>query len=443
MNNRKTAWLESQYLFPHHFQQQERYFESLLEARCRAIAPYIWGFDDLVVDQAALIEGRFSISQARGVLPDGTPFALPQDAALPAPLAVPSSTRHQLVYIALASYLPGSRFLDAEVAGSADRVSRYRLSMIDVYDYSVDGGKPESIESAAPDFRLLLEPEALGGYSAMPVARIREVTPEGCVTLDANYIPTVLSTRASARLQSLLAELLGMLKQRADALAARFNQPGGNSAISDFLLLQLFNRYEPRLRHLQDSPHTHPERLFRDFYELLGELATFTTESKRAGVIGAYDHQDLYACFQPLNERLSQYLSAILEQTAVGLPVEKRQYGIHVARIVDRSLIRQARFVLAARADATVDTIRDQLPAMLKMGTIETIRELVNNQLPGLGISALAVAPREVHFNPGAVYFEIEHNSELWQQLRNSAGFAFHLAGELPNLEFELWAIRH
>lgn len=443
MYNSKVAWLESQYLFPHHFQQQERYIEALVESRCAAISPHIWGFDEIAIDQSVLSEGRVALRSARGILPDGTPFELPRGGALPPALAVPSTARDVMIHLILPSYRPGSRFLEVGDSNHNEKVVRYRLQTLDVFDYAVDGGHSEVVESAIPCFALALDTEDLGGYSTLALARIREVTPEGAVVLDGTFIPPVLCVRAALRLRSLLADLIGMLKQRADTLAARFNQPGGNSAIADFLLLQLLNGFEPRLRHLQSLARVHPERLYAELQGLLGQLATFTTEAKRPAELPPYVHHDLYRSFQALAERLGQYLSAVLEQTAIALPVEVRQYGIHVARIVDRSLVRQARFVLAARAEASTDVIREQLPGILKLGTVETIRDLVNNQLPGIAYSALPVAPREIPFNAGAVYFELANDSELWQLLRNSAGFAFHVASELPSLEFEFWAIRH
>ena len=36
----KVAWKEGLFLQPHHFQQSDRYFEKLLEARTRLASPY-------------------------------------------------------------------------------------------------------------------------------------------------------------------------------------------------------------------------------------------------------------------------------------------------------------------------------------------------------------------------------------------------------------------
>ncbi len=43
----------------------------------------------LVLDDEALKIGRVSIKEAQGVLPDGTPFSIPQEYPAPPPLEVP------------------------------------------------------------------------------------------------------------------------------------------------------------------------------------------------------------------------------------------------------------------------------------------------------------------------------------------------------------------
>lgn len=443
MQNSKIAWLESQYLYPQHFQQQERYFEALIDSRATAIKPYIWGFSELTLDSGALAEGRVAMISAAGILPDGTPFDLPGMAPLPPAISVPSGSAGQKIYLILPSYRPGSRHLDANPSGTSERIARYRMRMLDVFDYAAEVPQSEPIEAAVLNFALALEAEDLGGYISLPIARIREVTAEGAVVLDNTFIPSTLCVFGSQRLKAWLADIIGLLKQRAEALAARFNQAGGSSAIADFMLLQLMNRYEPRLRHFAAIRLLHPERLYVELLGLMGELATFTTDSKRPTELPFYNHEDPHACFQPLVDRLGRFLSAVLEQTAISLPVEERQFGIRVARIVDRSLLRQANFILVARADIATDAMREQLPGLLKVGSVETIRDLVNNQLPGIGVNALPVAPREIPFQAGSVYFELDSNAEQWKQLRNSGGFAFHVAGDLPNFQLELWAIRH
>ena len=66
----------------------------------------------------------------------------------------------------------------------------------------------------------------------------------------------------------------------------------------------------------------------------------------------------------------------------------------------------------------------------------------MNLQLKGVPVHAMPVAPRQIPFHAGFVYFELDQTNELWAQLQSSGGIALHLAGEFPGLALEFWAIR-
>ena len=73
---------------------------------------------------------------------------------------------------------------------------------------------------------------------------------------------------------------------------------------------------------------------------------------------------------------------------------------------------------------------------------VEKISELVNLQLPGIGLSALPVAPRQIPYHAGSTYFELDRSGDFWKDLQKSGGFAMHVAGEFPGLEMACWAIK-
>jgi type VI secretion system protein ImpJ len=99
-------------------------------------------------------------------------------------------------------------------------------------------------------------------------------------------------------------------------------------------------------------------------------------------------------------------------------------------------------FILAARADLPAEELRRRFPAQLKIGPVEKIRELVTLQLPGVPVSPVPVAPRQIPFHAGFAYFELDQSTELWDQLKKSGGLAMHVAGDFPGLSMEFWAIR-
>jgi type VI secretion system protein ImpJ len=207
-------------------------------------------------------------------------------------------------------------------------------------------------------------------------------------------------------------------------------------------MLQAINRHEPLPTHLAESRTPHPELLFRVCISIAGELATFPARSRRPPVLLPYRHEALRESFEPVMTALRTELSAVLEQSAIPIPIESKRFGISVATVTDRSLYGGAVFVLAARADLPAEELRRRFPAQLKLGPVEKIRDLVNLQLPGVPVSAMPTAPRQIPYHAGFVYFELDQSHELWAQLASSGGIAMHLAGEFPGLTMECWAIR-
>jgi type VI secretion system protein ImpJ len=82
------------------------------------------------------------------------------------------------------------------------------------------------------------------------------------------------------------------------------------------------------------------------------------------------------------------------------------------------------------------------VPTQVKVGPVERIRDLVNLHLPGVALRPLPLAPRQIPYNAGYQYFELDTGHDLWKQMPQSGGLAIHVAGDFPGLRLELWAIR-
>jgi type VI secretion system protein ImpJ len=207
-------------------------------------------------------------------------------------------------------------------------------------------------------------------------------------------------------------------------------------------MLQLINRATPLFGHLAGMTGMHPEGLYTELAQLAGELATFSRPDKRATPYPVYRHDRLAESFAPLIEDVRAALSMVVDARAVALPLEERQFGIRVAVVPDQELLRSATFVLAVNAHMPPEAVRNGFPAMVKIGSVEKIRDLVNLQLPGVALRALPVAPRQLPFHAGYTYFELDKNGDNWKLLQNSVGFAMHIPNEYPGLQMEFWAIR-
>ena len=443
--NNKVIWSEGMLLQPQHLQQHDRYLHALIDTRCAALRPYAFGFSALSIDTEQLKLGRIALTECSGVLPDGTPFRLPADDELPLPLAVPEGARDLTIVLALPVSRPGVP--EAAYAGSDaahDSFARHRIAETEVRD-SNDGSTGAALMQIGNlRLRLAFEADVANAYASLGVVHVVERRADNRVMLDPGYAPPCLDYRVTRRLASFVDELLGLLHQRADALAARLAQPAltGAAEISDFLLLQVLNRAEPLFAALATSTGLHPHDLHHHALQLAGELATFCQAGKRPEAFPVYRHDRLDETFTPLIDALRNALSAVMDPHAVPIPLEERKYGLRVAVVPDTDLFRSASFVLAVKADLTPAALLNGFPPQAKLGPVERIRDLVNLQLPGIGLRALPVAPRQLPFHAGFTYFELERGSELWKQFASSAGVALHVAGDFPGLALEFWAIR-
>ncbi|MBS1224666.1 MAG: type secretion system-associated protein, partial [Proteobacteria bacterium] len=305
------------------------------------------------------------------------------------------------------------------------------------------------VEIGEPRLRLFLDTRDLGEYTAIGVARVLEKRPDQRVVLDADYLPPCLDCQAVPPLAGFITEILGLLHQRGDALAERVvgagTARGASLDIAQFLRLQTVNRFEPLFAHLAAMQGLHPEDFYQITLQLAGEMATFTNKIKRRPpAFSAYDHDDLRKTFGVLMTELRRSLSLEEVEAAIQIPIEERQYGIRVAIITDRErpLLTKANFILAVRADMAADLLRARFPPQVKIGPVEMIAKLVNNLLPGIGVSALPVAPREIPYRADFIYYRLDRNSEYWKQMLNSGGFAFHVGGEFPGMEMAFWAVK-
>lgn len=140
---------------------------------------------------------------------------------------------------------------------------------------------------------------------------------------------------------------------------------------------------------------------------------------------------------------IRQLLSMVVEQHALELELQPRQYGVLVSPRIDGELLGTASFVLAARAQCDAEELRVRLPSHLKVGSVESIRELVALHLPGIRLRPLPVAPRQIPFHANKTYFVLDINDQEQIGIDKSGGFAFHVSGEFSGLELQFWAIRN
>jgi type VI secretion system protein ImpJ len=438
----KPLWLEGMFVRPQHFQQHDRWIEHQLERRTAPLSSFGWGVSELTFDASLLELGQLAVARCRAIMPDGSIIDVPDAAAAPAARTVPTTAQNLRVFLTV----PVDPRDGVELATESVQRRRYRGKPVSVRNVTAGEREPVELTVGEPLIEIAFDGEPLDERIAMPVARIGEVDASGRVRLVDGFIPPCLGFGASPRLVAVLNDVRAMLRSRGDALGERADPSRAtaeSAGLVDLLALSIVNGAEAALAHIAAVPTLHPEVLIRELVRLVGSLSTFDASHRRPPALEPYRHDALETTLEPILAALRQTLQIVVERNAVPLPLQERGYGILTATIADRSIIQTgARFILAAIANMPADALRTQLQATMKVGSVEQIRDLVNLQLPGIPLRPLPVAPRELPYLQGAVYFELDQSSELWRSIPRSAAFALHVSGEYPDLHLEFWAIR-
>lgn len=447
MKTNKVIWSEGLFLRPQLFQQQERYLEYYAHKRAATITPFFWGFAQYEIDQEALVYGKLVLRLGRGVLPDGTPFDIPGHANPPEPLSILPEHLGKTIYLAVPLRLDNS---DEVIFNHADASSlaRFNVNEVELNDTNAirQGAKP--VQLAELRLRLISELEMTASWIGLPLGRVRAIQPDGSVLLHADdYIPPVTGYAANPLLVEWLTHLNGLVKLRAETLASRLSNSDGKASASaeivDYLLLQIFNKYEPVLDHLRNIPELPPITLYESLAKFAGELSTFVRlKTRRPKPAPGYDHSGLYRSIRPLVDDLHDLLNQILVRAGQSLPLVERGNGVWTASVLPAELNSFSNLIIAVTAQVPLEVLQHQYSQQTKLSTPQQLHELVRSHLPGLEIKALPIPPRQIPYNAGFVYFELVKRGPIWEKISAVGSLAIHVAGHFPELNMELWGIR-
>jgi type VI secretion system ImpJ/VasE family protein len=439
--NNRVAWREGMFLRPQHFQAQDRFIDALVRARVDSVCPWPWGFTELVIDEDLASLGKFGVTRAAGVLPDGTPFSIPDDMPPPEPLDVPAEARDSILYLTVpARQIGATEFRDVE-SNAAD--ARFLVDERETADAFSDDRTTEPIDYGRPNLRFGITRDQIYGRVTLGVARVREVHNRRLM-FDDRYIPPTLDKNAAARLRGAVSDILGRAEQRAEELALRAVEAtdGGAETFASFLLLQSLNRWVPVLQHSDRLPMVHPERLYETLIGMAGEIATMIRPERKPPPLPLYDHENPQTCFDPVIDLLQSMLAAVFDRSAVQLPLENAGPGAYVSKITDHGLYQHGYFYLAVAAAAPLDEIRGLFPSVAKIGAIQKMRQIVDSALQGVPLRHTPTPPPQIRVLPGYVYFELDRGVADWRDFASAPALGLHVAGDWPQLQLELWCVK-
>lgn len=435
----KVLWREGMHLAQHHFQSQSRYVEDCIATALSQgfFAP--WGLAGCELDRDALRNGTAAVVLARGLMPDGTPFQMPDGDPVPSIRDIrdtfsPARDSHRLL-LTLPPYRPASANLGADA-------SRYR-AVTDVRRDDLTGVDERPVTLAGRNFQLSLDTDAPSNAITLPLAVIRR-DGAGGFQYDPDYIPPSLQIGASRALTAILQQIIDALDARGDAIAANRGAVApvefATREVANFWLLHAIDSAVTVLRHQLATRRAHPEELYVELSRLAGALCTFALDSHPRD-LPLYDHDNLAGCLGRLRDHIRQHLELIVPTKLVAVPLALGASSLYTGPIVDARCFGDASWILGVSSSVGAAETITRVPRLVKMCSAKFTLELVKRQFPGLTLTHLPVPPSPLVAHSDMQYFAVTRSGPCWETLRQTSEVGVYVPDALPNAAIALAVI--
>ncbi len=445
---RKIVWNEGMLLTPHHFQQWDNYYEELLNSRIQSAMQYEYGVLDLQINNEAVANGNFQISNCRAVLTDGLMVNVPDAEAVPDLRPVgnhfPAEAQKLGVHLAIPAKKSGEANYQANGAKASSNL-RYLQEGVMVKDETT-GTNEQPLAYAKSNFRIIFDDELRDGFTSIKIAEL-ERTPTGQLKISEEYIPPILKVSASVWLSGLLRQLVEILITKSGSLGEQRRQSKASladfttSEVAVFWLLHTINASIPTMAHFFRSPVLHPERLYLEMAGLVGKLMTFSVDSHPKDII-KYDHDDLYLTFFTLSAQLKDLLETVIPSRCVPIPLEKTRDTLYVGRVEDERLLKEAAFYLAVRSQMPESKLIEGVPRVVKIASRDAIDQVIGAALPGVVLTYSNPPPAPIPTRVGFKYFMLDTIGPYWNGIKGSKVLAVHVPDEIPDEKLEMYAVK-
>lgn len=447
MRARKPIWTEGLFVTQHHLQQLDRYHETLLTDRLRAVAGMDWGVAHLDIDERALGAGQLRVNALTAVLPDGTPIVIGpglEDAAPARSLdaaALPAGTQGVDVLVGL--YEERDNGPNVDLDGRPDSIARYTRDQVTVIDYN--GGAERDVPVAKRNVRLLLGNESDDAFISVRVARVVR-GPGGQLQFSPTFVPPVLRVGASSYLVSGFRRLLSAMisKQRSLAVGRRqrteaaVDYEAGDNV--KFWLLHTLNENIPRFSHVVEHPMTHPETAYLILGSLIGQLCTFAVEGDPS-TVPPFKFVDLETTFAPMFQRAQKLLDAVVAERYVEVPLDKRDDGMYLGQFEDPAILRYEYFLAVEAPGVPEANLRDKIPRLTKIASWNQITSILNSAVNGCKLELEYRPPGALPLRPGIIFFRVHRTPEFWNEIATTSSIALYQPINPEAVTLHLYAV--
>lgn len=432
------------FLTPQHFQTADNRVDETIQFRFNSSLFANWGVTDLRLDEEALANGLFTLRNCSGVLPDGTPFGIPEPDAAPSGRQIgvhflPNQDSLD-VFLALPERQPGGQNFKQRTDSGADAATtRYTADPQEVLDEN-GYADAKTVQIGTRNFRLLFGGENLDGFVVLRIARVVR-NEAGVYVPDPIFIAPCLNVASSTYLMNLLRRQIEGLISKADVLRQRgeplsdFN----SSAVRAFWFEHTINSCVPELQHVWNVRRGHPEMAWVALLRLAGALSTFSSDPK-ARDLPQYDHDDLGPRFTALAEKIRGLLDTGIPVNCVSIPLRLVEKSLWTGTVSNDDYF-HANFFLAINARIGADELIAKVPDRVKIADPDELQSLLQFALPGLRLRHEQNLPSAITFKLNNQYFTINQSGRVWDRIVQSRNISVFIPPDIAEAQPEILAV--
>jgi type VI secretion system protein ImpJ len=427
---------------------------SALEPFYKYMSNEMWGVGRLDIMDAALGTGSFQISVGEFIFPDFTCAVINENAVCESrkfDAQLVEGGRPFTVYAGLKrADATGRNVTSISAKDTVTGINTRFVSFIepeDVPDMHLDG-PPSELRSLKYAIRIFWENERdrLGDYEIIPVAQIEKRGEE--IVLSESFIPPSLNIGASSPLDKIIREIRDQIASKGFQLEGFKRDRGihtsdfGSRDMVYLLAMMALNRYIPLFYQITESPKVHPWAAFGMLRQLIGELSCFSEKYNASGdnaddLFPKYQHANLNMCFS----KALSVITALLDEITAGpeyvfaLNYDGTYYSSDLPPAIFEG---KNRFYLVVQSSADAAPIINSIQAGAKISSRESLPILIVRALAGVGIKRLERPPQELPRRAGALYYQIDHNTDSFNSIIKGKNIALFWDSAPSDIKVEL-----
>jgi len=207
--------------------------------------------------------------------------------------------------------------------------------------------------------------------------------------------------------------------------------------VASFWYLHTVNSALPIMMHFAAEGAAHPEQLYLALASLVGQLSTFDPSADPTA-IPRFNYLDLAGTLFPLFERGFGLLGTVVSARYLKIDLEQTQPGLFVGRVDDPALLGKKALYLLAGGDVPDDTLRDDVPRYVKVGSVDQIADIVQAALPGVGVKVDMTPPATIPLRAHMIYMRLDKHGRYWEALQGSGTVAIYQPVKPDRVKLEL-----